>query len=109
MSSMNEDDNEHEPGGGCLGGNDQLNAPASRYEPISQGGHSPKAPRPLPLAQQLGTQGPKAPWLRGRGRGSGIAACAPQHGWLNWAPQLTAPRNTTLKSTCYTQISHKLL
>ena len=35
MSSMNEDGNEHEPGGGRLGGNDQPNAPAPRYEPTT--------------------------------------------------------------------------
>ena len=32
---MNEDGNEHEPGGGRLGGNDQPNAPAPRYEPTT--------------------------------------------------------------------------
>ena len=35
MSSMNEDGNEHEPGGGRLGGIDQPNAPPPRYEPTT--------------------------------------------------------------------------
>ena len=35
MSSMSDNGNEHEPGGGRLGGNNQPNAPAPRYEPTT--------------------------------------------------------------------------